>query len=157
VLLACKLGDAKLACRNVPTRERKCGESAVNRSDDCTLAQLGQSFGALSSTGRQMKNEDVLQSVILGIPRVAKRIVELPNEQRKKALAAVEQIYLRIATDLDYGESEARDWIRAIMDCLRTEVEERVRREMQVADYDGFVSLEKTLSLLMKARRSPRE
>jgi hypothetical protein len=43
------------------------------------------------------------------------------------------------------------------MDCLRTEVEERVRREMQVADYDGLVSLEETLSLLMKARRSPRE
>jgi hypothetical protein len=121
------------------------------------LAQLGQSFGTLSSMGRHMKNEDVLQSVILGIPRVAKRIVGLPKEQREKALAAVEQTYLRTATDLDYGESEARDWISAIMDCLRTEVEERVRREMQVADYDGFVSLEETLSLLMKARRSPRE
>jgi hypothetical protein len=68
----------------------------------------------------------------------------------------VEQTYLRTATDLDFGESEARDWISAIMDCLRTEVEERVRREMQVADYDGFVSLEKTLSLLLKAQIAAR-
>jgi hypothetical protein len=95
-------------------------------------------------------NDEILQNVILGIPRVAKRIVELPEQQREKAIAAVEQTYLHTAMDLDYAEVDARDWVTSIIDCLRAEVDERVRRETQVTDYDGFASLERTLGLLAR-------
>lgn len=94
--------------------------------------------------------EDVLQSVILGIPRVARRIVKLTEEQREKALAAVEQTYLQAAMDLDYVDADAREWVSAIMDCLRAEVDERIQHETQaMVDYDGFASLERTLRLLV--------
>jgi hypothetical protein len=35
-------------------------------------------------------NDEILQMAIIGIPRVAERIVELPDEQREKAFKAVE-------------------------------------------------------------------
>lgn len=97
-------------------------------------------------------NEDVLQSVILGIPRIAKTIVKLPREQRERALAAVEKTYLHTAVDLDFAEVDARDWVSAIMDCLRVEVDERIQHGTRAMDdYDNFASLERTLKLLVRA------
>ena len=95
-------------------------------------------------------NDEILQSVILGIPRIAKRIVELPEGQRETAFAAVENTYLHTAMDSNYAEVDARDWVNGIMNCLRSEVDERVRRDKQVTDYDGFATLERTLGLLAR-------
>jgi hypothetical protein len=97
-------------------------------------------------------NKEILQQTIVGIPRVAERIVELPEEQRQKAFEAVQRSYLQTVLDLDYAEAEARDWVGAVMDTLRAEVDEQARDEPQVpVDHDGFASLERTMKLLVRA------
>jgi hypothetical protein len=66
-------------------------------------------------------NEEVLQMVIIGIPRVAERIAELPDAQRASALKAVETSYLQTLLDLKYvkaatlkvhGSCGGLDWTR---------------------------------------------
>jgi len=96
-------------------------------------------------------SKEILEQTVIGIPRVAERIVELPEETRQKAFNAVEQTYLQTARDLDYAEADARNWVNVIMDGLRAEVAERIGREAQVAaDDDDFASLERTMKLLVK-------
>jgi hypothetical protein len=95
-------------------------------------------------------NEDILQSAILGIPRVADKIVKLADEQRQKAFDAVEQSYLQTAMESDCAEYDVRHFVGAIMDTLRAEVEDQVREEAQpAASHDGFASLERIMKLLV--------
>lgn len=67
-------------------------------------------------------NEEAIHTAIIGIPRVAKRIVGLPDEQRQKAFDAVEQSYLKTVIESDCAEDDARHWVGTVMDTLRAEV-----------------------------------
>jgi ABC-type phosphate transport system permease subunit len=58
-----------------------------------------------------------LQGVISGLSRVAEAIAAIPANERSKALRAVEDSYRQSALELGYSDSEARDWVTAIMFC----------------------------------------
>ena len=77
--------------------------------------------------------EEVLAMVVTGIPRVAEKIAGLTEEQRAKAFEAVERTYTQIAADSDYAEADVRDWVNAVMDNLRADVEERTQHESHLA------------------------
>ena len=97
-------------------------------------------------------NEESLQKAIIGIPRVAERIVKLPDEQREKALRAVELSYLQTVSDADSAAGETRHWVGEVMDTLRAEVADQVRDETQVAvGHGNFASLERVMKLLVKS------
>jgi hypothetical protein len=63
-----------------------------------------------------------LQGVISGLSRVAEAIAAVPANERSKALRAVEASYRQSALELGCSDSEARDWVTAIMFSLRTQV-----------------------------------
>lgn len=65
---------------------------------------------------------EALQGVINGLSRVAEAIAAIPANQRSKAMTAVEAVYRQSALELGYSDSEARDWVTAIMFSLRTRV-----------------------------------
>jgi hypothetical protein len=96
-------------------------------------------------------NQQTLQKAIIGIPRVAERLVKLPDVQREKAFEAVERSYLQAVLDSDYAEGDARHWVGAVMDTLRAEVADQARLDAQVSfDRNGFASLERIMKLLVK-------
>jgi hypothetical protein len=100
---------------------------------------------------RMSSNEEILQKAIIGIPRVAERIVELPDAQRERAFKAVELSYLQTVSRTDYAEGDARHWVGAVMDTLRAEVADQARDETQVAvGQDGFASVERLMKLLVR-------
>lgn len=97
-------------------------------------------------------SEDVLQKAIVGIPRVAERIAELPDAQWEQAFRAAERSYLQTALDWDYAEGDARHWVGAVMDTLRAEVADKALSETEVsAGHDGFASLERLMKLLVRS------
>ena len=97
-------------------------------------------------------NEEALQKAIIGIPRIAARIVKLPDEQREKALRAVELSYLQTVTEKTAAESDARHWVDEVMGTLRAEVADQARDDTETAARpDGFASLERVMKLLVKA------
>jgi hypothetical protein len=93
-------------------------------------------------------NEEALQKAIIRIPRVAERIVKLPDEQREKALKAAELSYLQTVSDLAPAKDDARHWVGEVMDTLRAEVADQARDETEVA---AFASLERVMKLLVKS------
>lgn len=98
-------------------------------------------------------NDDILQTAIIGLPRVAEKIVKLPDGQRQKAFAAVEQSYLRTVTGSDCPGGDARHFVGAVMETLRAEVADQVRDDAPAAaDHDGFASLERIMKLLVNTR-----
>lgn len=97
-------------------------------------------------------NEQALQKAIIGIPRVAERIAELPDVQREKALKAVELSYLQTVVETHSAAGDARHWVGEVMDTLRAEVADQAQDETQVAvGHDGFASLERVMKLLVKS------
>jgi hypothetical protein len=101
-------------------------------------------------------NTETLQKAILGIPRVAERVGDLPEEKREKALKAVELSYLRTVLESDYTESDAQGWVSTVMDTLRAELADQVRHKSQVTvDRDGFASLERLIKLLVAPGPAP--
>jgi hypothetical protein len=98
-------------------------------------------------------NEEILQMVIIGIPRVAERIAELRGEHRESAFKAVAASYLQTLLDLEYAEGEAQHWIGTVMDILRAEVVDQTREQSQATDTDdGFASIERLMKLLVQPR-----
>ncbi len=70
------------------------------------------------------QTERILADAITGIPRVAKRIAEIPTEFRESALQAAERSYSQTLRDLDYAEPDAQVWISAVMFRLLSQVAE---------------------------------
>ena len=70
------------------------------------------------------QTERILADAITGIPRVAKRIAEIPTEFRECALEAVERSYSQTLHDLGYAEPDAQVWISAVMFRLLSQVAE---------------------------------
>lgn len=96
--------------------------------------------------------EQALQKAIIGIPRVAERIAELPDAQREKALKAVELSYLQTMSEPDSTTGDSRQWVGEVMDTLRAEVADQAREETELAPaHDGFASLERVMKLLVKS------
>jgi hypothetical protein len=101
-------------------------------------------------------NEEVLQKAIIGIPRVAERIVGLPDDEREKALRAVELSYLQTVSDTDSPAGDAPHWVGAVMETLRAEVADQARDETEVTvGRDGFASLERVMKLLVRSGSAP--
>ena len=71
-----------------------------------------------------LKREEVLESAIGGISRVAEAIAAIRSEDRAKALDAAERSYRQTALDLGYREAVAQEWTAAVMFRLRTELAE---------------------------------
>jgi hypothetical protein len=97
-------------------------------------------------------NEETLQKAIIGIPRIAERIVKLPDAQREQAFKAVELSYLQTVSATAPAADDARHWVGEVMDTLRAEVADQARDEIEVAvDRDGFASLERVMKLLVRS------
>ena len=71
------------------------------------------------------EEEEILEAVVAGIPRVAEAVASIPEENRAKALDATESSYRQTARDLGYEEGLAEGWISAIMRRLQAEVKEQ--------------------------------
>jgi len=98
-------------------------------------------------------NEETLQKAIIGIPRIAERIVKLPDAQRETALKAVELSYLQTVSDTTPAADDARHWVGEVMDTLRAEVADQTRDETGIAaNPDAFASVERVMKLLVRAR-----
>lgn len=82
-----------------------------------------------------------LQGVISGLSRVAEAIAAIPANERSKALRAVEASYRQSALELGCRDSEARDWVTAIMFSLRTQVLGRRSSEETSAGSANLTSL----------------
>lgn len=101
-------------------------------------------------------NDDVLRTAIIGLPRVAEKLVRLSDEHRQKAFDAVEQSYLQTVIGSDYADGDARHIVGAVMDTLRAEVADQVRNETQMsAKRDSFASLERIMKLLVTTASAP--
>ena len=68
---------------------------------------------------------DVLEKVVIGLPRVAEAFVSLAPEDKERALAAVERAYQKAATEFGYRQDQAEGWAATIMADLRAEIEKR--------------------------------
>ena len=74
----------------------------------------------------KLKHEDTLEKAAAGITLIALAIIEIPANNRQKALGAVERSYHKIAMDLGFGERQAQRWAAVIMASLRAELQERL-------------------------------
>jgi hypothetical protein len=66
-----------------------------------------------------MAEDEVLSVAIAGVPKVAEFIAKVPIEDRSRALDAAEKSYLETAHILGYQETEAHQWVSAVMSRLR--------------------------------------
>ena len=71
------------------------------------------------------EEEEILEAVVAGIPRVAEAVASIPKENRARVLDATERSYRQTARDLGYEEGLAEGWISAIMRRLQAEVKEQ--------------------------------
>jgi hypothetical protein len=68
------------------------------------------------------EKEEILETAVTALPRVAQIIAAIPAEQRAKALDAAKYSYLRTVRDFGYGDAATRKWVFAIMRHLQAEV-----------------------------------
>jgi hypothetical protein len=68
------------------------------------------------------KHDEVFERAMTGLPRIARTIIEMPADERPKALHAVEHSYRKTARGLGFGESQARGWATVVMASLRAEM-----------------------------------
>ena len=79
------------------------------------------------------KEEEILEAAVAGIPKVAEAVASIPEEDRPRALDAVERSYRQTVLDLGYEEGPVQSWVSAVMLRLRREVKEQVKLKMQEA------------------------
>ncbi len=71
------------------------------------------------------EEEEILETAVTGIPRVAEAVASIPEEARAKALAAVESTYRQTMLDLGYEKGPAESWVSAMMLRLQAKVAEQ--------------------------------
>jgi hypothetical protein len=71
------------------------------------------------------EDEEILEAAIAGLPRVAEVVASIPEEDRARALSAVESTYRQTVRGLGYEEWPAESWVSAIMVRLQAEVFEQ--------------------------------
>ena len=79
------------------------------------------------------EEEKVLEAAVAGIPKVAEVVASIPEEDRARALGAVERSYRQTVLDLGYDEGPVQSWVSAVMLRLQREVKEHVKLKMQEA------------------------
>ena len=72
----------------------------------------------------KLKDYGVLEKAIGGIPRIARIIVGMPPDEKRKALDAVEYSYRRTALELGFSEGQARGWASVVMVSLRAKLQD---------------------------------
>jgi hypothetical protein len=75
--------------------------------------------------GVSAEDVEVAERVVIGLPRVAEALVPLAPDDKERALAAVERVYQKAATEFGYSQPEAESWAANIMLDLRAELEKR--------------------------------
>ena len=78
----------------------------------------------MNAVASNLKEEEVLEAAIIGLPRVAQAIAQMPEENRTTALKAAERSYCQTAADLGYGAGQANGWAATVMARLRGEIEQ---------------------------------
>jgi hypothetical protein len=73
-----------------------------------------------------VETEEILKAAVVGIPKVSQTIAAIPVQYRENALAAAERSYLQTFKDSGCAEAVAKNWVSAVMERLRVEVEKRV-------------------------------
>ncbi len=73
------------------------------------------------------EEEKILEAAIAGIPRVAEALASIPEEDRPRALDAVEDSYRQTVRDLGCEEGPVQSWVSAVMLRLQREVKEQVK------------------------------
>lgn len=71
------------------------------------------------------KEEEILAAAVAGIPRVAEAVASIPEEDRPRALDAVEGSYRQTLRELGHEEAPIQGWISAVMFRLRSEVKKQ--------------------------------
>jgi hypothetical protein len=71
------------------------------------------------------EEEQILEAAVAGIPRVAEVVASIPEEDRAKALDAVESTYRQTVRDLGYEEWPVQGWVSAMMLRLQAEVKQQ--------------------------------
>ena len=72
-----------------------------------------------------LEEEEILETAVTGIRRVAEAVASIPEKARAKALVAVESTYRQTMLDLGYEEGPAESWVSTIMVRLQAEVLEQ--------------------------------
>ncbi len=72
-----------------------------------------------------LEAEKILEAAVAGIPRVAEAVASIPEEDRPRALDAVEGSYRQTVRDLGYEEGPIESWIAAVMLRLQREVKKQ--------------------------------
>jgi len=90
------------------------------------------------------KEEEILAAAVAGIPRVAEAVAWIPEEDRPRALDAVEGSYRQTMRDLGYEEGPIQSWVAAVMLRLQTEVkaQESVGQKMLKASHEKLEQAE---------------
>jgi hypothetical protein len=68
---------------------------------------------------------EVLERVVVGLPRVAEALVPLGPDDKERVLSAVKRVYQKAATEFGYSQPEAEGWAANIMLDLRAEIEKQ--------------------------------
>ena len=71
------------------------------------------------------EDEEILEAAIAGLPRVAEVVASIPEEDRARALDAVESTYWQTVRGLGYEEGPAESWVSAMMLRLQAKVVEQ--------------------------------
>ena len=81
------------------------------------------------------EEEKILEAAVAGIPRVSEVVASITEEEdRAKALNAVESSYRQTVRDLGYEEGPIQSWLAAVMLRLQAEVRKQESRKRQVLE-----------------------
>jgi hypothetical protein len=89
----------------------------------CAKLPLGD-CGIRRTMDKAAEREEILQSAIAGVRRVAQAIAALPEGDQERAFAAAKRSYEQTVRDLEYSDDVARSWVSAMMHRLRADVKE---------------------------------
>jgi hypothetical protein len=68
-----------------------------------------------------LDKDEVLSAAIAGVPRIAEIMATVAAEDRSRALEAAEKSYLETAHTLGYEDTDAQQWVAAVMSRLQAE------------------------------------
>ena len=90
------------------------------------------------------EEEEVLEAAVAGIPRVAEVVASIPDEDRARALDAVESSYRQTVRDLGYEDALIESWVSAAMLRLQSEVkaQESSKQKMLKALHEELAQAE---------------
>jgi len=71
------------------------------------------------------EEEEILEAVVAGIPRVAEVVASIAEEDRGRALEAAARSYWETVRNLGYEEGPVQSWVSAVMLRLQTEVKKQ--------------------------------